>query len=79
MPEASGKTMIKAAPMIVPPPKIAILFMTLGGAVMQLGRYPQKKVPRKSAKKMKNADSMSPMILFSFTINSFSLLIKLVK
>ena len=66
MPEASGRTMMSAAPMIVPPPKIAILFMMLGGAVMQLGRYPHRKVPRKSAKKIKNAASMSPMILESF-------------
>ena len=68
IPDASGRTMISAAPIIVPPPKIAILFMTLGGALINEGKYPQIKVPTKSKKKTMNALLMSDSIMFVLLI-----------
>ena len=64
MPEASGRTIISAAPIIVPPPKIAILFITLGGALINEGKYPQIKVPMKSKKKTMNAVPMSDSTIY---------------
>ena len=46
---------INVAPMIVPPPNMAILFITLYGALMNEGKYPQMKVPMKSIKKIRKA------------------------
>ena len=60
--EASGSTTTIAAPIIVPPPKMAILFITLGEALMQEGKYPQIKVPTNKPKKMKNAFDISPIL-----------------